>query len=97
MIFDFCILFCVVSVPEPLCITVQVPIPLRKKVAVPVVPVRFRNTAPSNETDGGSAFVWFQVYTNLHKPTTLEVETEDLLVVLFDISQSILSHTLPIA
>ncbi len=40
-------------------------------------------------------YVWFPVYNNLHKPTTLEMETEDLLVFLFDISKSILSLTLP--
>ncbi len=104
LIFDFVtfVFYCMLDpgpnpVPEPLCITVQVPIPLRKYVAVPVVAgpvpqhcskqrngwwecvcvvsrilrflwfrVRFRNTAPSNGTDGGGAYVWFSVYNNLH-------------------------------
>jgi hypothetical protein len=39
--------------------------------------------------------VWFPVYNNLHKPTTLEMETEDLLVFLFEISKSMPPRTLP--
>jgi hypothetical protein len=39
--------------------------------------------------------VWFPVFNNLHKPTTLEMETEYLIVFLFDISQCIPPRTLP--
>ncbi len=73
------------KVPEPLCITVQVPIPLRKKVAVPMVPAPVLQHC-SKQRNGWWECVcqWFPVYNNLHKPTTLEMETEDLLVFLFD-------------